>query len=176
MLKIRRSWDRLIFNMGIPIPAKTVFILRQGPGIYRPHYLLFGESQLPRHLHPFRHRQIFVLLEFLFQTSHLLTGKGRSRALFDVIWDCDVTCRRTSGLCNSGRIISDICTSLLQNTYSTIFSACNKKNKAPTSNISISIPWDRHMGLLGFVLLGWQWAETLVEIRGPLADIKGTTK
>ena len=32
MLKIRRSRDRLIFNMGIPIPRKTVFILRQGPG------------------------------------------------------------------------------------------------------------------------------------------------
>ena len=31
MLKIRRSHDRLIFNMGIPIPGKTVFILRQGP-------------------------------------------------------------------------------------------------------------------------------------------------
>ena len=28
MLKIRRSCDRLIFNMGIPIPGKTVFILR----------------------------------------------------------------------------------------------------------------------------------------------------
>ena len=33
MLKIRRSRDRLIFNMGIPIPGKTVFILRQGPGV-----------------------------------------------------------------------------------------------------------------------------------------------
>ena len=31
MLKIRRSHDRLIFNMGIPIPGKTVFILRRGP-------------------------------------------------------------------------------------------------------------------------------------------------
>ena len=34
MLKIRRSHDRLIFNMGIPIPGKAVFILRRGPGIY----------------------------------------------------------------------------------------------------------------------------------------------
>ena len=33
MLKIRRSRDRLIFNMGIPIPylGKTVFILRPTP-------------------------------------------------------------------------------------------------------------------------------------------------
>ena len=33
MLKIRRSHDRLIFNMGIPIPEKIVFILRGGPDI-----------------------------------------------------------------------------------------------------------------------------------------------
>ena len=32
MLKIRRSRDRLIFNMGIPIPGKTVFILKRGAG------------------------------------------------------------------------------------------------------------------------------------------------
>ena len=32
MLKIRRSPDRLIFNMGIPYLGKTVFILRRGPG------------------------------------------------------------------------------------------------------------------------------------------------
>ena len=29
MLKIRRSCDRLIFNMGIPIPEETIFILRR---------------------------------------------------------------------------------------------------------------------------------------------------
>ena len=33
MLKIRRSRDRLIFNMGIPYLGKTVFILRRGPGL-----------------------------------------------------------------------------------------------------------------------------------------------
>ena len=32
MLKIRWSHNRLIFNMEIPIPWKTAFILRQGPG------------------------------------------------------------------------------------------------------------------------------------------------
>ena len=31
MLKIRQSCDRLIFNMGIPIPGKTVFILNPAP-------------------------------------------------------------------------------------------------------------------------------------------------
>ena len=35
MLKIRRPNGRLIFNMGIAIPSKTVFILRRGPGCYR---------------------------------------------------------------------------------------------------------------------------------------------
>ena len=34
MLKIRRSRDRLIFNMQIPYLGKTVFILRQGLGHY----------------------------------------------------------------------------------------------------------------------------------------------
>ena len=33
ILKIRQSNDHLIFNMEIPIPGKTVFILRQGPGL-----------------------------------------------------------------------------------------------------------------------------------------------
>ena len=31
MLKIRRLRDRLIFNMGVPIHRKTIFILRRGP-------------------------------------------------------------------------------------------------------------------------------------------------
>ena len=34
MLKIRRSRDRLIFNMGLPYLGKTVFILRRGPDRY----------------------------------------------------------------------------------------------------------------------------------------------
>ena len=33
MLKIRRSRDRLIFNMGIPIPGKMLFILRRSPEV-----------------------------------------------------------------------------------------------------------------------------------------------
>ena len=32
MLKIRRPTGRLIFNMGIPIPGKTVFYIETGPG------------------------------------------------------------------------------------------------------------------------------------------------
>ena len=32
MLKLRRSRDRLIFNIGIPFLGKTVFILRRGQG------------------------------------------------------------------------------------------------------------------------------------------------
>ena len=33
MLKIRRPTGRLIFNMGIPIPGKTVFYIETGPWI-----------------------------------------------------------------------------------------------------------------------------------------------
>ena len=36
MLKIRRSYDRLIFNMGSPCLEKMVFILRRGPGWHAP--------------------------------------------------------------------------------------------------------------------------------------------
>ena len=31
MFKIRRSWDRLIFNMGIPIPGKDSLYIETGP-------------------------------------------------------------------------------------------------------------------------------------------------
>ena len=34
MLKIRRPTGRLIFNMGIPIPGKTVFYIETGPWTY----------------------------------------------------------------------------------------------------------------------------------------------
>ena len=34
MLKIRRPLGRLIFNMGIAIPGKTVFLIETAPSIY----------------------------------------------------------------------------------------------------------------------------------------------
>ena len=34
MLKIRRPLGRLIFNMGIAIPGKTVFLIETAPCIY----------------------------------------------------------------------------------------------------------------------------------------------
>ena len=36
MLKIRRPLGRLIFNMGIAIPGKTVFLIETAPGPLRP--------------------------------------------------------------------------------------------------------------------------------------------
>ena len=40
------------------------------------------------------------------------------------------------------------------------------------------ITWRSGEGLsiTSYILCGWQWAETLVEIRGTLADIRGNTK
>ena len=35
MLKIRRPLGRLIFNMGIAIPGKTVFLIETAPRIYK---------------------------------------------------------------------------------------------------------------------------------------------
>ena len=45
MLKIRRPLGRLIFNMGIAIPGKTVFLIETAPRI---HALLKTESHLCR--------------------------------------------------------------------------------------------------------------------------------
>ena len=39
MFKIRRSHDRLIFNMGNPIPGKTVFILERALDIFVSSFL-----------------------------------------------------------------------------------------------------------------------------------------
>ena len=39
MLKIRRPTGRLIFNMGIPIPGKTVFYIETGPCFFCAHGL-----------------------------------------------------------------------------------------------------------------------------------------
>ena len=39
-VKEKRSCNRLIFNMGIPIPGKTVFVLRQGPEHFHTRLLL----------------------------------------------------------------------------------------------------------------------------------------
>ena len=50
------SWLSIIFNMGIPIPGKTVFILKQGPGgqicvsvFYHQSYEYFWLSPLKQH-------------------------------------------------------------------------------------------------------------------------------
>ena len=39
MLKIRRPLGRLIFNMGIAIPGKTVFLIETAPWIFRDDYV-----------------------------------------------------------------------------------------------------------------------------------------
>ena len=40
MLKIRRSRDRLIFNMGIPIRGKSgLYIMRRDPGVIMEYFL-----------------------------------------------------------------------------------------------------------------------------------------
>ena len=41
MLKIRRPVGRLIFNMGIAIPSKTVFLIETAPWLFRVKQLHF---------------------------------------------------------------------------------------------------------------------------------------
>ena len=47
MLKIRRSCDRLIFNMGISYLGKTVFLLRRGPGARQVQYYNISTGLTP---------------------------------------------------------------------------------------------------------------------------------
>ena len=61
MLKIRRPTDRLIFNMGIPIPGKTVFYIETGPRQLCTS-LTFCNS--------------FVPINFIHYFSDYLTGSG----------------------------------------------------------------------------------------------------
>ena len=55
MLKIRRSRDRLIFNMGIPIPGKDGLYIEAGAWILvlamtsRGHVLFEKETELQKH-------------------------------------------------------------------------------------------------------------------------------
>ena len=53
MLKIRRPLGRLIFNMGIAIPGKTVFLIETAPRLLRYACLLLLISML-------RHRQAIL--------------------------------------------------------------------------------------------------------------------
>ena len=49
MLKIRRPLGRLIFNMGIAIPGKTVFLIETAPKLLDGFKILI---HLPHYLHP----------------------------------------------------------------------------------------------------------------------------
>ena len=46
MLKIRRPLGRLIFNMGIALPGKTVFLIETTPGVTKPisHFPVFSQT------------------------------------------------------------------------------------------------------------------------------------
>ena len=52
MLKIRRPLGRLIFNMGITIPGKTVFLIETAPRFFFEMLLEFPEYQNSRHIKP----------------------------------------------------------------------------------------------------------------------------
>ena len=76
------------------------------------------------------------------------------------------------GWCNSptGRLDrSNICVSINVNTMNT----CIGKSSIPVSILSCK---SHPLSVMMNNRMAWQWAETLVEIRGTLADIRGTTK
>ena len=91
MLKIRRSGDRLIFNMGIPYLEKMVFILRRGP----IRLVLFVDAS------PIKHSAITIRFRFREQrfenivlisiSSHSLAEAYTRNVLFILrIWDISV--------------------------------------------------------------------------------------
>ena len=50
MLKIRRPLGRLIFNMGIAIPGKTVFLIETAPCLFWMNWLQFGLAWFCLHI------------------------------------------------------------------------------------------------------------------------------
>ena len=84
MLKIRRPLGRLIFNMGIAIPGKTVFLIETAPwskGITPLFYFRFSASKLePRpwfnitgiilYMHPANERQCYIVMLSLIGWAH----------------------------------------------------------------------------------------------------------
>ena len=65
MLKIRRPLGRLIFNMGIAIPGKTVFLIETAPRIH-------GDSKLWE-----MRIELFNYLQFGSLLSGIITGHIR---------------------------------------------------------------------------------------------------
>ena len=65
MLKIRRSCDRLIFNMGIPIPGKDGLYIETGPGLYN------GIPILVRHLYTEMGPMLYIISCFQQVTLHV---------------------------------------------------------------------------------------------------------
>ena len=61
MLKIRRPLGRLIFNMGIAIPGKTVFLIETAPR-FAVEYILHQGWGLLSQFSPFRYSPYFPLL------------------------------------------------------------------------------------------------------------------
>ena len=61
MLKIRRPNGRLIFNMGIAIPSKTVFLIETAPGSSysrQPNYIPMIMMDTLSHLHTFNENRL----------------------------------------------------------------------------------------------------------------------
>ena len=82
MLKIRRSSDRLIFNMEIPVPGSTLFILKRGPGYARMFAkVLTRQNQCSIHCVPL---WVHMVVTFPFYT---LDGRGKMDAILQTtIW------------------------------------------------------------------------------------------
>ena len=101
MLKIRRPLGRLIFNMGIAIPGKTVFLIETAPRVIRSiilspiyyklwlilvitHAIIFLQNTKIFHISPMRPRG-----DFLYRKSDLFLSPCHFYSLYINILICD---------------------------------------------------------------------------------------
>ena len=77
MLKIRRPLGRLIFNMGIAIPGKTVFLIETAPWVYWNQTQLIVLSYLvPADLSRVRYHQLWNILQDIIMNCGIYLHKN----------------------------------------------------------------------------------------------------
>ena len=81
MLKIRRPTGRLIFNMGIPIPGKTVFLIETAPSSSVPQEKVLPKLNIWNTMLLFSYHQTYLSHQ---HNQDFLQDKGR--AMYQYSW------------------------------------------------------------------------------------------
>ena len=95
MLKIRRPLGRLIFNMGIAIPGKTVFLIETAPRVLKLHYLYYWRhDSLQHHKHAapssahliMKYQYMLITLNMLIYFKHYKINGHIFNLILDLAW------------------------------------------------------------------------------------------